>query len=65
MTPVSKLSTVTAKEELSQVLAIMAARDINQVPMMDGRLLRGIIHRGDVIRYIQTRQEIGTGVSTH
>ena len=27
--------------------------------MMDGRLLLGLIHRGDVIRYIQTRQALG------
>ena len=62
MTPLSRLSTVTAKDELPQVLAIMAAMDINQVPLMDGRLLRGLIHRADVIRYIQTRQEIGAGI---
>lgn len=65
MTPVSKLNTVSAKDELAKVLAIMAANDINQVPMMDGRLLTGLIHRGDVIRYIQMRQEIGAGASTH
>jgi Zn-dependent protease/CBS domain-containing protein len=65
MTPVSRLATVTTNDDLSQVLAIMAARDINQVPMMEGRILKGLIHRGDVLRYIQTRQEIGTGASTH
>ena len=65
MTPVSRLRTVSATDDLSQVLAIMAAGDINQVPMMDGRLLKGLIHRGDVIRYIQMRQEIGAGATTH
>lgn len=65
MTPVSKLKTVTAGDELSRVLSIMAANDINQVPLMDGRLLQGMIHRGDVLRYIQTRQEIGAGAATH
>ena len=65
MTPVSKLRTVSATDDLSQVLAIMAAGDINQVPMMDGRLLKGLIHRSDVIRYIQMRQEIGAGATTH
>ncbi len=60
MTPLTRLRTVTTKDELSDVLAIMATNDINQVPMMDGRLLAGMIHRGDVIRYIQTRQEIST-----
>jgi Zn-dependent protease/CBS domain-containing protein len=65
MTPVSRLRTVIPSDDLSQVLMIMATNDINQIPMMDGRLLRGLIHRGDVIRYIQTRQEIGTGAPTH
>jgi hypothetical protein len=32
---------------------------------VEGNLLRGLIHRGDVIRYIQVRQEIGTGATTH
>ena len=65
MTPVSKLRTVSTKDELPQVLALMAGNDINQVPLMDGRLLRGLVHRADVLRYIQTRQEIGAGASTH
>ncbi|HXH21347.1 MAG TPA: site-2 protease family protein [Dehalococcoidia bacterium] len=65
MTPASKLRTVTASDELARVLQIMAGNDINQVPLMEGRLLRGLIHRGDVVRYIQTRQEIGAGASTY
>jgi CBS domain-containing protein len=65
MTPASKLRTVTASDELALVLQIMAGNDINQVPLMEGRLLRGLIHRGDVVRYIQTRQEIGAGASTY
>ncbi len=65
MTPIDQLKTVGLKDELTKVLAVMATGDINQVPLMDGRLLRGLIHRADVIRYIQVRQEIGTGASTH
>jgi Zn-dependent protease/CBS domain-containing protein len=65
MTPVSRLRTVSSSDELSQVLAIMAGSDINQVPLMDGKLIKGLIHRGDLIRYIQTRQEIGTGATTY
>jgi hypothetical protein len=43
----------------------MATSDINQVPLVDGRVILGLIHRADLIHYIQVRQEIGTGVSTH
>jgi Zn-dependent protease len=59
MTPVSKLHTVSPNDDLPVVLQKLAAGDVNQVPMMDGRLLLGLIYRGDVIRYIQTRQALG------
>ncbi len=65
MTPATKLRTVSPKDNLTDVLTQMAAGDINQVPMLDGRLLVGMIYRGDVIRYIQVRQEIGSGASTN
>jgi hypothetical protein len=33
---------------------------VNQVPLIEGRELLGIIHRSDVLRYIQAREEIDT-----
>ena len=65
MTPFSKLRTVGPRDDLPRVLAQMAAGDINQVPLVDGKILLGLIHRSDVIRYIQVRQEIGSGATTH
>jgi CBS domain-containing protein len=59
MTPVSKLRTVSPNDDLPVVLQELAAGDVNQVPMMDGKLLLGLIYRGDVLRYIQTRQALG------
>ncbi len=64
MTPFAKLRTVEATDDLPKVLAHMAAGDINQVPLVEGKLLRGMIHRSDLIRYIRVRQEIGTGATT-
>lgn len=64
MTPLSKLRTASLRDDLTFVLAQMATGDINQVPLVDGRELLGLIHRADVIRYIQVRQEIGAGAST-
>lgn len=64
MTPFDKLHTVTMRDDLPKVLAQMAAADVNQVALVEGRILLGLIHRGDVIQYIQTRQEIGTGATT-
>ncbi|MPZ50676.1 MAG: CBS domain-containing protein [Dehalococcoidia bacterium] len=60
MTPFDKLRTVSLRDDLPRVLAQMASGDINQVPLLEGSILRGLIHRGDVMRYIQMRQEIGT-----
>ncbi|HLF76698.1 MAG TPA: hypothetical protein VJB57_04340 [Dehalococcoidia bacterium] len=37
----------------------MAGGDLNQLPVVEGKLVRGLIHRADVLRYIQVRQEIG------
>ena len=64
MTPFSRLKTVGPHDDLPKVLAQMAADDVNQVPFVEGNLLRGLIHRADVICYIQVRQEIGTGATT-
>ena len=64
MTPLSRVRSVGLEADLPRVLAQMASGDINQVPLLEGKLLRGLIHRADVIRYIQVRQEIGTGATT-
>lgn len=63
MTPFSRLRTVSLRDDLPQVLAEMAAGDINQVPLIEGKQLLGLIHRSDVFRFIQVRQEIGAGSS--
>ena len=58
MTPWEKLRTVSLRDDLPEVLAQLAAGDVNQVPLIEGRELLGIIHRSDVLRYIQAREEI-------
>jgi Zn-dependent protease/CBS domain-containing protein len=58
MTPFEKLRTVNMKDDLPSVLSQMAAGDVNQIPLMEGKRLLGLIHRSDVFRYIQARQEI-------
>ena len=63
MTPYEKLRTVTMKDDLPVVLSEMAAGDVNQIPLMDGKRLLGLIHRSDVFKYIQTRQEIEANIA--
>lgn len=60
MTPFEKLRTVSMRDELPEVLTQLAAGDVNQVPLVEGKELLGIIHRADVLRYIQAREELGT-----
>ena len=62
MTPYIELHSVTLRDDLPRVLSEMARGDFNQIPLMDGRRLLGLIHRSDVIRYIQMRQEMLPGV---
>ncbi len=64
MTPFSQLRKAEINDDLPAVLVLMTSGDINQVPLVEGNLLVGLIHRADVIRYIQVRQEIGTGATT-
>ncbi len=59
MTPFEQLKTVGSKDDLTKVMALMAGEDLNQIPVVEGKLVRGLIHRADVLRYIQVRQEIG------
>lgn len=58
MTPYEKLRTVSMRDDLPEVLSQLAAGDVNQVPLVEGKELLGIIHRSDVLRYIQAREEI-------
>lgn len=60
MTPRTKLETVGPDDELAKVLAMMASGKLNQIPVLEGNLLRGMIERTHVIDYIQARQLGGT-----
>jgi Zn-dependent protease/CBS domain-containing protein len=64
MTPFEQLRTVSEQDDLPKVLAQMASADVNQLPLVDGKLILGLILRADVIRYIQMRQEIGPSATT-
>jgi CBS domain-containing protein len=40
-------------------LKILAQNGLNQIPVMDNGRLAGLLSRSDVLRYLQTRQELG------
>ncbi len=64
MTPASRLHTVKPEENLTTVLQLMAEHDVNQLPVVQGRELLGILDRADVMRFIQVRRDLTDGNST-
>jgi Zn-dependent protease len=59
MTPVSDLKTVAPADDLAAVLGLMASGGLNQIPVVEGKLLRGMIERSGIIEFIQARQLLG------
>ena len=55
----SPLLAVDQEEDLNQALQILAKNGLNQLPVLNGNQFVGLLSRSDVIRYIQTRQELG------
>ncbi|MGD0765741.1 MAG: site-2 protease family protein [Dehalococcoidia bacterium] len=58
MTAFDRLHAVAPTEDLRHVLQLMGKADINQVPVVDGHRLIGLISRSDIIRLMQTRREM-------
>ena len=61
MTPFERLRTVAPEEDAMHVLHLMGEADVNQVPVVDGQRLVGIVSRGDVLRLIQVRRAMAAG----
>jgi Zn-dependent protease/CBS domain-containing protein len=53
------LETVNEDDDMNSALRTLAQKDLNQIPVMDKGKLVGLLSRSDVIRYIQTHQELG------
>ncbi len=59
MTPEEKLEAVSPEDDGSKILNSLTAKDIHQVPVVEGGRITGIICRNDILRYIQLRSELG------
>jgi Zn-dependent protease/predicted transcriptional regulator len=59
MTPATRLHTVRPSENLMSVLQAMSTHDVNQLPVVEGRNLVGMLDRGDVMRFVQVRRDLG------
>jgi Zn-dependent protease/CBS domain-containing protein len=59
MTPWIELETVAPEDDGSAILARLNARDVGQLPVVEGERLIGLLRRSDVLRYLQVRTALG------
>jgi Zn-dependent protease/CBS domain-containing protein len=57
MTPVP-LKTVSPDAELSEAIALMAESRFHQLPVVQANRVVGLLSRGDIVRFLQLRQEL-------
>jgi CBS domain-containing protein len=59
MIPLSRLHVATPQQSLSDVLPLMVARDVNQLPVVDNGVPVGILSRDAVLQYLEVRRSLG------
>lgn len=60
MTPTASMVAVTPETNAGEALKAMGQKDVNQVPVVTGNRLVGLLSRGNIIRFLQVREEPGT-----
>ena len=58
MVPLEKLSKIDPNAELGTALEKMGRDGINQMPVVSGNRVVGMLSRGDIVRYLQTLEEV-------
>ncbi len=53
MRPTSSLVVAAPQEPLAEAFALLAQRDIGQLPVVDGRRLVGMLRRRDIARWLE------------
>jgi Zn-dependent protease len=59
MTPWERLATVSVEDDGNTVLTFMNTHNVGQLPVVEGDRVIGMLRRGDVIRFMQLRGELG------
>jgi Zn-dependent protease/predicted transcriptional regulator len=59
MRPLDQLHTVTPSTPVMEALETMGRDDVNQLPVVSGSHLDGIVTRANVLQFLQTRAELG------
>jgi signal-transduction protein with cAMP-binding, CBS, and nucleotidyltransferase domain len=60
MVPVEKLNSIDPKAELWTAMEKMGRDGINEMPIMLGNKLVGLLSTGDIVKYLHTLQLVGT-----
>ena len=60
MVPLARLHVVTPQQNLSDVLPLMACRDVNQLPVVDNGALVGNLSRDAIVGYLEVRRSLGS-----
>jgi Zn-dependent protease/predicted transcriptional regulator len=58
MRPLNQVHTVTPSTPVMEALETMGRDDVNQLPVVSGNRLDGIVTRANVIQFLQTRAEL-------
>jgi predicted transcriptional regulator len=59
MIPVERLHVVSPQQRLSDVLPLMAGRDVNQLPVVQNGTPVGIVSRDAIVQYLEVRRGLG------
>jgi Zn-dependent protease/CBS domain-containing protein len=59
MIPLEKLHAVSPRQNLNEVLPLMVAQNVNQVPVVDDGRLVGVLSREDIMRFVEIRRSLG------
>jgi Zn-dependent protease len=58
MRPLEKARTVTSETSLLRALEIMGQDDLNQLPVLSGGQVKGVLSRENILDYLRTRMEL-------
>jgi CBS domain-containing protein len=58
MRPLAQLRTIKAETPVTEALETMGREDVNQLPVTANGHLEGVIARGHILRFLQTRAEL-------
>jgi len=58
MRPLDRTRTVAPNTPVTEALEVMASQDLNQLPVVSGGALAGLISRSHILQLIQTRSEL-------